>query len=146
MAVTIKNPILNDYNLKVFTVYKQYSHDELFQPPEDENDKILKFIQLIKGEPEMEEETDSGNAMIKEIYTRGNCGWFYHILKSQYPTALPVYIREIGHIVTEINGRLYDVRGEFVIEDNCLEKKYVDEDFLEDFSFNYSIRYRGAIL
>lgn len=71
--------------------------------------EILTFIRLIR-----ESHPDMVN-----IYTLGSCWNFYLILKDRFPGAIPYY--EIGHIITKIDGRFYDITGE-ILE---LEKEFL---------------------
>lgn len=48
---------------------------------------------------------------VEKIYLNGGCFAFYKILKTIFPTAV-AYIDEAEvHIVTNIEGRLYDIKG-----------------------------------
>lgn len=51
----------------------------------------------------------------KTVYTRGGCYRFHLILKAVFPDAVPIY-QVPGHVVTEIDGRLYDITGEVAAE------------------------------
>lgn len=73
------------------------------------HDEILTFIRLIR-----ESHPDMVN-----IFTRGSCWNFYKILKNRFPTAVAYY--EVGHIITKIGDRFYDITGE-ILE---LEKEYL---------------------
>ena len=46
----------------------------------------------------------------QEVYTHGSCYHFYLILKKVYPNAVCWY--DQSHIITEINGKFYDITGE----------------------------------
>ena len=46
----------------------------------------------------------------QQVYTNGSCYHFYLILKKVFPNAVCWY--DESHIVTEINGRFYDITGE----------------------------------
>ena len=45
------------------------------------------------------------------VFTSGSCFQLYKILKTIYPDAYPLQDRG-GHVVTDINGRTYDITGE----------------------------------
>jgi len=44
-----------------------------------------------------------------EIYTRGSCLNFHIILRTIFPRAVPWF--NIDHIITEIDGKFYDITG-----------------------------------
>ena len=44
------------------------------------------------------------------VYTKGSCYRLYEILKAIYPTAKAY--SNTKHIIIEIDGRFYDIRGE----------------------------------
>jgi len=46
----------------------------------------------------------------QQVYTEGSCYHFYLILKEVFPDAKPYY--DENHIITEINGKFYDITGE----------------------------------
>lgn len=46
------------------------------------------------------------------VYTNGACYQFHLILKQVWPNAVPWYDSIVGHGLTEIEGRYYDITGE----------------------------------
>lgn len=48
---------------------------------------------------------------VKDCFTNRNCYYFYIILKSRYPQAIPYYDKEKSHIVTKIGNNFYDING-----------------------------------
>lgn len=52
------------------------------------------------------------------VYTRGSCYQFYLILKQIYPQAVAWYSEDHDHIITCINGVLYDITGAVVVDDS----------------------------
>lgn len=46
----------------------------------------------------------------QQVYTEGSCYHFYLILKEVFPNAEPWFDND--HIVTNIDGRFYDITGE----------------------------------
>ena len=44
------------------------------------------------------------------VYTHGSCYQLFKILAGVFPDARPFYAH--GHIITQINGRFYDITGE----------------------------------
>ena len=51
---------------------------------------------------------DSHQDIVK-IYTSGSCMNFYCILHAIFPEAKPYY--NMNHVITEIDGRYYDITG-----------------------------------
>lgn len=51
--------------------------------------------------------------MIVRIFTQGGCYRLFEILNSIYPEAEPFYDEVLGHVYTRIDGRFYDIEGEF---------------------------------
>jgi len=49
------------------------------------------------------------------VYTMGGCYQFHLILKAVFPKAVPIY-QSPGHVVTELDGKLYDITGEVLAE------------------------------
>lgn len=62
--------------------------------------KILRLIQLIR----------ESHDVMEDIFKEGSCLNFHMILKHVYPEAKAWY--NIDHIVSEIDGRFYDITGE----------------------------------
>ena len=54
----------------------------------------------------------------QQVYTNGSCYHFYLILKKVFPNAVCWY--DESHIVTEINGKFYDITGEVQKNSNLL--------------------------
>jgi hypothetical protein len=46
----------------------------------------------------------------QQVYTEGSCYHFYSILKQVFPQAIALFDND--HIVTEIDGKIYDITGE----------------------------------
>lgn len=91
--------------------------------PTEEN--ILAFIQTIR---------DSFIGSV-EIYTRGSCYQFYTILKQVVPWATPYY--DSNHVITEINGKFYDITGEVKKERHLLmAEHYPEPGGVKDCRFN----------
>lgn len=65
----------------------------------NEHRRILNFISLIR----------SSHSEMTSIFLYGSCLNFYMILKAVFPSAKP-WISE-GHVITEINGKFYDITG-----------------------------------
>lgn len=53
----------------------------------------------------------STDPYIEEIFLHGGCYRFYLFLKICYPEAVAFIHKNEAHVVSEINGRLYDIRG-----------------------------------
>ena len=54
----------------------------------------------------------------QQVYTEGSCYQFYLILKNVFPDAICWY--DECHIITEIDGRFYDITGEVQKNSNLL--------------------------
>ena len=87
----------------------------------DKVDEVLDFIEIIKDTFEESEIATKHEISPIEYFTRGGCGQFYTILKSAFPEAIPYVTCGCGHVVTYIDGILYDVEGVY-------QKKDVLED------------------
>lgn len=72
-------------------------------------EEVLSFIDETINLFEMEEL----GVTAYEFFTRGGCGEMYKILKAQYPQATMRVTSSLGHVLTEIDGVLYDVNGVF---------------------------------
>ncbi|QDT46182.1 hypothetical protein Pan258_01990 [Symmachiella dynata] len=48
------------------------------------------------------------------VYTFGGCYGFHLILKHVFPSAIPYLTEEKNHIVSRIDGRYYDIYGEWI--------------------------------
>lgn len=55
----------------------------------------------------------------QQVYTEGSCYHFYLILKNVFPDAKPYYDQD--HIITEIDGKFYDITGEVIKNSNMLD-------------------------
>ena len=55
----------------------------------------------------------------QQVYTEGSCYHFYLILKNVFPDAKAYYDQD--HIITEIEGKFYDITGEVMKNSNMLE-------------------------
>lgn len=47
----------------------------------------------------------------ESVYTNGGCFSFHLILAEVYPDAIPYYDGIKGHVLTKINGCMYDITG-----------------------------------
>ncbi len=69
----------------------------------------------------------------QEVYTQGSCYHVYLMLKSIFPQAVPYYMERPYHIVTEIEGKFYDIDGECdVYEDEDEDELLVYCRYVED--------------
>lgn len=76
------------------------------------------------------------------IFTKGSCLNFYLILRTVYPNAIPWYNQD--HIVTEIDGRFYDITGSVSNEgylkySEFYNKKRMIKSFKQMYKHNYKI-------
>lgn len=109
----------------------------------DKVDEVLDFIEIIKDTFEESELATKHAVSPIEYFTRGGCGQFYTILKSAFPEAIPYVTNGCGHVVTYIDGILYDVEGVYQ-KSNVLEDVVVTPE-LEKVVSNYafSLKSRG---
>ena len=70
----------------------------------ESSDKVNKFIN------HFHKVSPTGN--ITQVFTRGCCYWFAHILCSRFEEARMMYDSVRNHFVAEINHRLYDITGD----------------------------------
>lgn len=61
--------------------------------------KILNQISIIR----------ESHSEMENIFTKGSCLNFFLILHSIYPQSKPLF--NIDHVITEIDGRCYDITG-----------------------------------
>lgn len=128
---------------------------------------ILQLIKLIRGSSAEEllgkfyKDTDRNHCssvIIKEIFTNGNCGQLVKILKHVYPETKAVIIEGLTdpetsqfysmfHIVADIDGKLYDIDGEFMNSDlrNYKYEYMSEEDFNKEQMEYYSFEKRGPM-
>jgi hypothetical protein len=77
--------------------------------------KVLDFIKVIR-------ESFKGSEI---VYTQGSCYQFYKILKHVFPTAEAYYNSD--HVLTEIDGKFYDITGEVEKTNHLRVKDHYDE-------------------
>ena len=56
-------------------------------------------------------EINESDSYIEMIYLNGGCYSFYKVLKLVFPNASPFINKSKDHVVTMIDGKLYDIRG-----------------------------------
>lgn len=109
--------------------------------------KILAFIELIKGAPALTgvhfTEDDTSRGIITEIYTQGNCGNFAQALALAFDGEVLV-VDGFIHAVCRINGRLYDISGD--VTDKFPNVSEPSLSRLEDLTNNYSFAERGPMI
>ena len=81
------------------------------------HDKVMKLINAVAS--------SFPDAPI--IYQYGACYSFYKILKSVFPDATAYETKDNNHVVTKIEGRFYDIKGEKFWNDGA---KKGEVDFL----------------
>lgn len=81
--------------------------------------KVEEFLDALRGdkiEPGLVlNEDDSSYTIITEIYTSGNCGNLAVMLSLAF-NGTPYVLDHLNHIVTEIEGRLYDITGDVTLQ------------------------------
>ena len=95
----------------------------LATPPQSPEAKIAETISLLKG----------CSRYIEPIMTEGSCYKFHLFLKSIYPQAIPMFGDD--HVVSEIDGLLYDING-LVLSGDYLPLSTNDIEMVEKFSFD----------
>ena len=126
--------------------------------------KILNFLKLITGlttEEAFEDTIDNlilgkfynsreeatyatSHEIVKEIFTKGNCGNAYFILKELYPESKP-YLYNKEHILTKIDDEFYDINGIYTVDDKSKLEEINDDEALE-WTNNYSFAHRGPLI
>lgn len=89
---------------------------------------VLKFISTIR------------NSFIGAdyVYTNGSCFQFYRILKCVFPQAIAYYNGD--HIVSMIDGRMYDVNGEIECSSSFLPlSDYHNEEQFKNLKYEIKI-------
>lgn len=67
------------------------------------------------------------NNVLEDTFRKGFCYWFAYILAGRFPGAQIMYEPIEGHFITEIGGRLYDVRGDVTDLYPAPQKFYSEE-------------------
>ena len=70
-------------------------------------------------------------------YTEGSCFKLYLILKEVFPNAEPWYNGIVGHVLTEIDGTLYDINGVVEREEHFYPLKSEPRIYKEAFGWIY---------
>lgn len=82
------------------------------------------------------------------VYKNGACYQFFLILKSIWPQAVPYYDKE-GHVYTDIDGTLYDIRGRARLQKHELSCMYERPDLMRNvhrwMPGMRSLRVKGAL-
>lgn len=65
------------------------------------HDKIIDFLRELRN----------SGCNVEDMYLNGSCLNLYKILKVLYPESEPFYDPIVGHIVTKIDDKYYDIRG-----------------------------------
>jgi hypothetical protein len=84
------------------------------------------------------------DSYIQEIYTKGSCYQIYKILKLLYKKAKPYkvkthYMSEYNHIITEIDGKFYDITGEVFVNNYFGIDGVYKEDLKEIEQWNFAM-------
>lgn len=79
------------------------------------------------------DELRKSDEYIETIFKQGSCYRFHLFLKALFPTATPLINRKKDHVVSEINGRLYDITG--VAKGVFYELDRKDLSLVESWSF-----------
>ena|SRR6185312_5811070 len=65
---------------------------------------------------------------IECLFMQGSCYKFHLFLKTLYPHAVPYLHKDRDHVVSKINGRLYDIEGAIKKKYECLYSPLEEED------------------
>lgn len=85
------------------------------------------FIKMIEPNKLIKALRNSDN-YIETIFMNGSCYKFHLFLKSIYPKSKAFIHVDGDHIVTKINGSLFDIRGKIDSKFKCFYKPLHDED------------------
>lgn len=111
-----------------------------------QHERVLRFIELIRGVPPTEDmdENDTASLIVTEIFTQGNCGNFALALQTAFGGTL-YHTTPSDHVLCKIDGRLYDITGDVTGRYDCFEvdEQYIQRQCLVD---NYSFDFRGPIV
>jgi hypothetical protein len=67
---------------------------------------------------------------IRTIYMRGSCFQFFQFLRSIFKEAIPCMSIEKNHVVSLIDGKMYDITGEIPKEHEQYYKPFTREDWI----------------
>jgi hypothetical protein len=88
------------------------------------------------------DEDDSSHPIITEVYMNGNCGNLALAITAAFAHVKILYSREINHVVAQMDGRLFDIRGDVTelmkdVPDFIVVKPYklVNMDVVNNYSF-----------
>jgi hypothetical protein len=85
----------------------------------NEKDKVLEFINLIRGEPSQDKNIYTSYEILQNMYTKGDCYRFVAVLKFVFAETIPVLTvdqNNHNHCLAKINNKYYDVTGEIDID------------------------------
>lgn len=72
-----------------------------------------------------------------KVYTNGSCYQFYKILKYVFPQANAYY--DSDHVITEIDGKFYDITGEVEKTNHLLMDEYYPTSSVKKAKFRIDI-------
>ena len=84
---------------------------------------------------------------IEMIYMQGGCYQFYRLLKTLYPQAVPYLVKyddkssQFDHVITEIDGRFYDITGEVTPNQYKECRKLTKDDLKTVEKWSFSKKY-----
>ena len=77
----------------------------------------------------------------EDLFLYGDCYYFAIIIKERFPNAVIKYLIIDNHFITEINGRLYDIRGDITdIIDNSQLITWSDMESYDELLYKRIIR------
>lgn len=81
---------------------------------------------------------------IEVIFMQGGCYQFYKVLKSIWSDAIPLMNDDQDHVITEIDGKFYDICGEVSDEESAefMMMNAIEEELASTWSFgrNYQLK------
>jgi hypothetical protein len=113
-------------------------------------DEVKLFLDALRGEDVTIyglDPNDCARPIITEVFTRGNCGNLAIMLSVAFG-ARPVLLADVCHVVSDIDGRLFDINGDVTDKYHTSAKRHLSLSDLmkEDVVNNYSFLERGPII
>lgn len=113
-------------------------------------DEVKLFLDALRGEDVTVyglDPNDCARPIITEVFTQGNCGNLAIMMAVAFG-ARPVYLDDAVHVVSDIDGRLFDINGDVTDRYKNYSREYLSLSDLmnKDVVNNYSFLERGPII
>lgn len=113
-------------------------------------DEVKLFLDALRGEDVTAyglDPNDCAKPIITEVFTQGNCGNLAIMLSVAFG-ARPVLLDDAVHVVSDIDGRLFDINGDVTDRYKTYSREYISLSDLmnKDMVNNYSFLERGPII